>query len=289
MIGIRAVDGQGELFAGGGRVVKNVAGYDFCKLLVGSMGTLAIIHEVTLKVKPLAFGNRTLVCASASREECERMLATATHSQAQGVALEWLAGPVWESWAKAHGWPQALSGSCHSGWIVLILEGLDVELDWMTDHLQYEWKTHFSSESQWTVLDEHTAEATRQQLVEFPSQQSAAVVKLQTVPSALVRLASLLESSDLPISFQAHAGNGTLIASIPQLPASGLSRWVLQEWQPATLATGGSVVFLAAPVASDHTPRVQWGEPSGPLSLMQRVKNEFDPNGILNPQRFIFP
>ena len=53
MIGISAVDGRGMEFKGGGRVVKNVAGYDFCKLLVGSLGTLGIITQVTLKVKPI--------------------------------------------------------------------------------------------------------------------------------------------------------------------------------------------------------------------------------------------
>ncbi|MCA9156305.1 MAG: FAD-binding oxidoreductase, partial [Planctomycetales bacterium] len=54
VIGIGAVDGRGRAFKGGGRVVKNVAGYDFCKLLTGSLGTLAVITQVTLKVRPLS-------------------------------------------------------------------------------------------------------------------------------------------------------------------------------------------------------------------------------------------
>ncbi len=52
VIGIHAVDGRGTPFKGGGRVVKNVAGYDFCKLLTGSLGTLAVITQLALKVKP---------------------------------------------------------------------------------------------------------------------------------------------------------------------------------------------------------------------------------------------
>src|SRR6185369_14097741 len=52
VIGISAVDGRGQPFKGGGRVVKNVAGYDFCKLLTGSLGTLGIITQLSLKVKP---------------------------------------------------------------------------------------------------------------------------------------------------------------------------------------------------------------------------------------------
>src|SRR4051794_17502363 len=52
IIGVNAIDGRGIAFKGGGRVVKNVAGYDFCKLLTGSLGTLAVITQVALKVKP---------------------------------------------------------------------------------------------------------------------------------------------------------------------------------------------------------------------------------------------
>lgn len=53
VIGIEAVDGQGRVFHAGGRVVKNVAGYDLCRLLVGSRGVLAVITQVTFKLKPL--------------------------------------------------------------------------------------------------------------------------------------------------------------------------------------------------------------------------------------------
>ena len=61
VLGIRAVSGRGEVFASGGRVVKNVTGYDMSKLLTGSYGTLAVLSLVTFKVLPRAAATRTVL------------------------------------------------------------------------------------------------------------------------------------------------------------------------------------------------------------------------------------
>jgi len=88
VIGLTAMKADGQVFHSGGRVVKNVAGYDLCKLLVGSMGTLAIVTHVTLKLKPLPEAS-ALVCAAfgdlSSREAAVAALMT---SQTRPVAIE---------------------------------------------------------------------------------------------------------------------------------------------------------------------------------------------------------
>ncbi len=74
VIGISAVDGHGTAFKAGGRVVKNVAGYDFCKLLTGSVGTLGVITQVTLKVRPLPEVSTFVVAPVVSLEQAESVL-----------------------------------------------------------------------------------------------------------------------------------------------------------------------------------------------------------------------
>ena len=79
-LGCTAVTGRGELFAAGGRVVKNVTGYDVPKLLAGSWGTLAILTRVTLRVVPAAETERTLIVQSASAAEAAAVLRAALGS-----------------------------------------------------------------------------------------------------------------------------------------------------------------------------------------------------------------
>ncbi len=94
VIGISAVDGRGTAFKAGGRVVKNVAGYDFCKLLTGSAGTLAVITQVTFKVRPLPEVSTFVVAPVASLEQAERVFAGLVSSKATPAAIELSAGPA---------------------------------------------------------------------------------------------------------------------------------------------------------------------------------------------------
>jgi glycolate oxidase FAD binding subunit len=79
-LGFQAVAGSGELFKAGGKVVKNVTGYDLPKLLAGSWGTLAVLTEVTVRVAPAPELDRTLVVAAGSVGECLELLGAALRS-----------------------------------------------------------------------------------------------------------------------------------------------------------------------------------------------------------------
>src|SRR5689334_22904664 len=96
VIGINAVDGRGTPFKGGGRVVKNVAGYDFCKLLTGSLGTLAVITQVALRLKPVPEQSALMACSLPDVAAAEKLLAALVTSQVTPTAIELLAGPEWQ-------------------------------------------------------------------------------------------------------------------------------------------------------------------------------------------------
>jgi glycolate oxidase FAD binding subunit len=87
-LGFRAVSGRGEAFKAGGRVVKNVTGYDLPKLLAGSHGTLAALTEVTIKVLPRPEATRTLVLAGLDDDTARRAMTAALNSSHEvgGVA-----------------------------------------------------------------------------------------------------------------------------------------------------------------------------------------------------------
>jgi glycolate oxidase FAD binding subunit len=90
VLGMRAVNGRGEIFRAGGRVVKNVTGFDLCKLLTGSYGTLAVFTEVTIKLLPAAETEVTLALADLGPQAAVTVMCRAMGSSAGISGAAWL-------------------------------------------------------------------------------------------------------------------------------------------------------------------------------------------------------
>ncbi|MEQ8789415.1 MAG: FAD-binding oxidoreductase [Pirellulaceae bacterium] len=284
VIGVTAVDGRGTMFKGGGRVVKNVAGYDFCKLLTGSLGTLGVITQLTMKLKPLAERSALVVCPLVDLEEAERILSTLAGSRATPSAIELLDGPYW------HDDPVLAEASARADKIGVILvvglEGTAVEVAWMLEEIAGDLRQHNSDGH--TVIEGDEAAGLWRRLAEFPAGEAALTLKINVVPSAVTRMLSLVREIDRDSAVEAQAGSGVLLVRFPTMPTEGISRTVVGKLQPAAAAEHGHVVLLANPSAAEMTHQSVWGGSDAPYWLMTEVKRKFDPAGILNPERFVY-
>ena len=279
VIGITAVNGSGQLFHGGGRVVKNVAGYDFCKLLTGSLGTLGLITQLTLKLKPIPPADATLLVEFQQLANVEPTLAWLMESPAQPYAIQLFSGPAWaaqESLPLTAGWQLAL-GLC----------GSETELEWLCSQLESEFSQHGIKLV--TRLQADQQEELWQQLVQFPvSGDAPLVIQASMVASGISEFIAAAREIDSECSIQAHAGTGVVIVRFSEYPADGLGGALVGSLQPIAMAAHGNVTVLSNPGGSDMTTRSVWGSVHSPLPLLDRIKHAFDPANVLNPGRFIY-
>ena len=285
VIGVSAVDGRGQLFKGGGRVVKNVAGYDFCKLLTGSFGTLGIITQLTLKVKPVPEASAFVVCAIDNAEKTERVLASLVESKTTPAAIELLVGPHWH---ESDLFSNLTSGQTQDDWYLAVgVEGTKTEVDWMTETLRSELSSQQIDYCE-TISGSEVGKFW-QQLAEFPqSTESPLVIKANVVPSGTSIFISAVLDIDPKCSIQAHAGNGIVIARFSEFPSDGLSRTLVSNLQSVAAAHHGNVTILSNSAGTEMTHRSVWGRSGSPQFLMNAVKQQFDPHNILNPGRFVY-
>ena len=283
VIGISAVDGRGKPFKGGGRVVKNVAGYDFCKLLTGSLGTLGVITQVTLRLKPIP--ERTaLIAARVTSASAEKHLAALVDSSITPVAIELLGGPIWAD-DSAVGPIVAQREDALA--LVVGMEGSDDEVKWMLDTQGHQWQSQ-GLESIHTVLDDDAANFWKR-LAEFPQAGEAALsLQANMVPSHVAEFITATRAVDTSVNIQAHAGSGVVIARFGDFPAEGLSRTLVQQLAPVAAKGQGSVIVLSNPGGAEMTHQSVWGGASASRRLMGNVKTQFDPQNILNPDRFVY-
>lgn len=126
-------------------------------------------------------------------------------------------------------------------------------------------------------------------MTQFPSEVSAPLVlKAAVRPSNVTRFIEQILAIDNQASIQAHAGNGIVIARLPNFTAADVSRQLIGKLQPEALALGGHVAVLSCAAAIDLTRQARWGSPGAAIDLMQSIKRQFDPADILNRGRFVY-
>jgi glycolate oxidase FAD binding subunit len=278
VIGISAVDGQGRLFSAGGRVVKNVAGYDLCKLLVGSLGTLAIITQVTLKLRPRPETRRLVWGTFDKMPTIDQALQALLTSQTRPVALEVLnSKAAWQLQSELHApLPAEQPVLC------VAFEGTNRETAWQDQVLRQELATYRPQDL--VTVEEEAADKLWSALVEYQATSDDPVTFQATLPPSRV-LEFVSAAGEADIAVQAHAGNGIVIGHLNDRCATA-EEAAAQVAPLRALAErrGGALVILNC----DHAWKSRlpvFGRERGDWGLMRRVKGALDPHGLLNPGR----
>jgi glycolate oxidase FAD binding subunit len=277
VIGISAVNDEGHEVKAGGRVVKNVAGYDLCKLFIGSLGTLGILTQVTLKLKPRP-DEQALLAFACEPGEVESRLDLLHRTRTRPVCVE-LLNPAAVSVLR-HDAPGLLP---EAPWVVVA--GFEDNCEAVAWQVQLLIRELYAAGSR--QIDARAGAAAGplwRALAEFPARGDGPLtLKANLLPHATA--AFCLEASRAGLALQAHAGNGIVVGHAPPGLTLEAAQAMLSTLHPHAAAARGNVILPRCPTAWKRTLPV-WGVPRGDAWLMRTVKEKMDPRRLFNPGRF---
>ena len=105
--------------------------------------------------------------------------------------------------------------------------------------------------------------------------------------SAVTQVLAKLTAFDADCTIQAHAASGIVLARFAKFTQADLSKLLVAELRPLAVKLGGSLVVVRSKLEG-LTPHLVWGGRTDAVVLLERIKQQFDPRGILNPRRFVF-
>jgi glycolate oxidase FAD binding subunit len=274
ILGVSFVTSEGAIVKGGGRVVKNVAGYDFPRLLTGSMGTLGILVQMTLKVRPIPEASSLVWAPYPDAGDLVPVLDRLNTSATRPMAIEVL-NPIA---ARSLGEPMGLPSS---GWALVV--GFEDNADsvaWQVDRLVVE-----LGRPDVAVCREDQAGPLWSALTEFQAAEFGPVTFVANLrPSSVVAFVSGLDPSSW--SIQSHAGNGIVRAHALGTPSLDDLAPEIDRLRASAVRDGGNLTLSRCPTEWKDRLRV-WGEPRADWALAERVKLALDPRGVMNPGRFV--
>lgn len=273
LLGISFVRSDGELVKAGGRVVKNVAGYDLMKLLAGSFGTLGVISQLTFRLYPLPESSQTVLLTGAP----DRI--AAAHQKLMASTLTPAIADLLSSQVLAS---LELKLDTRSLGLVVRFDGIQASVEKQSQQLV---ELGHALNLQGLIMTESNFWQKLPDLLWQYSKTSTSVVcKVGILPSKAIEVLSEWAQFNPSLLHyaQIHAASGLGVLRIENLEVSDC----LQKFRTLCEATGGFLTILEAPVSLKQQMDV-WGYKGNALAVMQGLKQQFDCDRILSPNRFV--
>jgi glycolate oxidase FAD binding subunit len=263
IIGVTLALPDGTLASSGGKVVKNVAGYDLPKLITGAFGTLGVITRAVFRLHPLPKATRTISCLARDVSEAQRFLLAIQDSKLAHSALQ----------------VRCVAGAPPQ--VDILFEGVEAGLTAQAEQLKSIVVPALLTDPGpvvWKARRELYSAAKS-------SESNSALAKICVLPSGIGdAIEAVVSASDTRVRCNAvvqATGIGCVhLEGVPTTIAS-----VLKSLRAELERTGGSLMIAHHPAAMP--PLDAWGEPGDTLPLMRSIKQQLDPAATLNPGRFV--
>jgi glycolate oxidase FAD binding subunit len=253
---------DGTLASSGGKVVKNVAGYDLPKLATGAFGTLGIITRAVFRLHPLPRNARAFSISTKGIEEARRIIQAIQNSKLAHTAL------------------QARFENETAPLVDILFEGTEVGLDAQEAQLK-----ELAETASLTIASPEIWNA-RQELWSFTKPESGAIAKISILPAEIDKSAAAIAKSAKVRQLRCKTVlQATGIGFLKLEGEAANLRLSLQDLREQFESNAGSLVVLHRPAGMAHLDA--WGNAGDALPLMKAVKKQLDPGNTLNPGRFV--
>jgi glycolate oxidase FAD binding subunit len=272
LLGITFVRADGQIAKAGGRVVKNVAGYDLMKLFTGSYGTLGIITSVTFRVYPLPEASGTVVLTG----EADAIAQASTTMRASALT-PYSADLLSTRLVASLNIGQGLGLSTRFASMTESVKEQSTRLMEVGQQLGLQGELYCAGDEAdlWQKLRSQMWASTTKPVI---------ICKIGVIPSASVAILSQLDSVAPQGGFgRIHSSSGLGLLRLDT--CAGMLETVL-KMRSLLVAEGGFLSVLEAPIALKQELDV-WGYTGNALDVMRRIKQQFDPDNILSPCRFV--
>ena len=269
ILGVTFVRADGVVAKGGGKVVKNVAGYDLPKLLTGSLGTLGVIVEATFRLYPLASASATVVSQGMPVTDAGKVAASILNSTLVPTGIDYFSDSDRAEAVLAvrfEGSPGSVGAQAER-----VAEMMGI------------------GRAQTLVGEEEVALWRQFDTIAHTTEEGTVLARLIAPVTELPGLVGIAQKAageaSMQLSVRAHMGHGHALLRWHE-PSTSEAVRLLRDLRRQAEACGSNLVVWRAP-AEVRSQVDAWGDAGEGVGLMRRIKAQFDPNGTLNPGRFV--